>query len=103
MRLKKISFILVLSLALFGCSMMNNTNQSNPVGTQEYAAIQPYESSDSRIKHASLMSDMQSRFFIEDGLMELSKTHFHVHPLPIKRKLFWIMMNWMPLMDLGGC
>ena len=88
MRLKMISFILVLSLALFGCSTMNNTNQSNPVGTQEYAAIQPYESSDSRIKHASLMSDMQSRFFIEDGLMELSKTHFPCSSVAYKTQTF---------------
>lgn len=89
MRWKKISYGLCsLILLLSGCTSVSNTNQSTPIGTEEYAAIQPYETSDARIKHASLMGDTQSRFLMEQGLMDLSKNYFSPSEVAYKTQEF---------------
>ena len=73
----KNSLCIFMTLVLLcGCSSVSNSNQLNPIGEEEYAAIQPYESSDARIKHASLMGDTETRFRMEQGLMDLSKKYF---------------------------
>ncbi|MCF0107240.1 MAG: CamS family sex pheromone protein [Holdemanella sp.] len=66
---------LMLAFMLSGCSFIQSTN-TVAVRDGEYAAKLPYTVSNSRIKHASLISDFDNRVAIESGLMELSKDYF---------------------------
>ncbi len=85
----KNSLCIFMTLVLLcGCSSVSNSNQLNPIGEEEYAAIQPYESSDARIKHASLMGDTETRFRMEQGLMDLSKTYFPCTKVAYKTQEF---------------
>lgn len=89
MHWRKTSLCILMSLlVLCGCSTVSNSNQLDPIGEEEYAAIQPYESSDARIKHAALMGDTEARFRMEQGLMDLSKTYFSPTKVAYKTQEF---------------
>ena len=66
---------LVLACMLSGCSLLDTTS-GNAVHDGGYAAKTPFVSSDSRIKHVSLISDLDTRVSIESGLMDLSEDYF---------------------------
>ncbi|MDO4466349.1 MAG: CamS family sex pheromone protein [Bacillota bacterium] len=66
---------LALSLLLTACSK-TNTNEATPLKEGDYAAILPYETSTTRVKHVGLFNVLDFRLQIESGLMELSKKHF---------------------------
>lgn len=65
--------ILGLCLLLSACSTTDGTQISTQA---EYEAMVPFESSDTRVKHVGLVSDMNIRIEMEQGLMDLSKNHF---------------------------
>lgn len=88
MRTKKISCGIISALLILSGCTSANTNESNPIGNEEYAAIQPYETSDARIKHTALMGNAQSRFLMEQGLMDLSKKHFSPQEVAYKTQEF---------------
>lgn len=89
MPMKKIScFMIAFVLMLTGCTSTTNTNQAEALNAGEYSAILPYESSDSRIKHASLISDSEARYRMEGGVMELSKVHFSPSQVAYKTQEF---------------
>ena len=86
---KTISLLILAMLCICtACSSTANTNQSNALHSGEYSAILPYESSDSRIKHASLISDTGARVRMEEGLMELSKKYFSPSEVAYKTQVF---------------
>ncbi|MBQ0064835.1 MAG: CamS family sex pheromone protein [Firmicutes bacterium] len=66
---------LSLVLSLTACSN-TNTNESQPLKEGDYAAILPYETSTTRVKHVGLFNDLDFRLQIETGLMNLSKDYF---------------------------
>lgn len=72
-----------LALSLCGCSV-TNTNQATTTEEGEYAAILPYESSDTRSKHVGLLSNEDLRIEAESGLMDLSKKYFSVNSVAYK-------------------
>lgn len=67
--------LLSFSLALSGC-FSQNSNESQALNDDDYAAILPHESTDTRVKHISLIQDFDVRIQVEKGLMDLSKQHF---------------------------
>lgn len=76
--MRKSSFLclsLTMALALSACSA-TNTNEATPLKEGDYAAILPYETSTTRVKHVGLFNDLDFRVQIESGLMELSKEYF---------------------------
>lgn len=75
MRLNKIISI-ALVLVLSACSSSGSQNQSETVADEDYKAATPYEMSNTRVKHVGIISNEETRIQIEDGLMDLSKTHF---------------------------
>ena len=87
MQTSKWIFPVVLSLILCGCSL-DNTNESEALNDGEYAAILPYEATDARVKHISLLQDQNVRIQVEDGLMELSKKHFPTDSVAFKTHAF---------------
>lgn len=72
---------------LTGCSTLNS-NQSTALSSDEYAAILPYETSDTRVKHVGLVSDIDVRLQMEQGLMDLSKAHFSPSEVAYKTHAF---------------
>ena len=78
---------MIFSLVLCGCSS-NNSYESESLNDGEYAAILPYEPTDSRVKHISLIQDLDVRMQIENGLMELSKKHFPTDQVAFKTHNF---------------
>lgn len=44
--------------------------------SQDYSAVQPFSTSDTRSKHVGLISDMNIRTEMESGLMDLAKGYF---------------------------
>lgn len=77
----------VLAMALCGCSA-TNSNQAEALSSGDYSAILPYETSDTRVKHLGIISDVDQRIQIEDGLMELSKAHFSPNSVAYKTHAF---------------
>lgn len=78
---------LLLALTLCGCSM-TNTNQATSVEDDEYAAILPYETSDTRVKHVGLIQSSDLREEVEMGLMDLSKSYFSPSEVGYKTHVF---------------
>ncbi len=60
---------------LSGCGMSEQSN-SNALNQGDYAAALPFQESNTRVKHVSLISDMDVRTEVERGLMDLSKQYF---------------------------
>lgn len=85
MKKNKILCVL-LSLLLVGCS--NVSQSSTALYSGDYAASLPFEDSDTRVKHASLISNLQCRVQIESGLMDLSKTYFDPSQVTFKTHSF---------------
>ncbi|WP_286209603.1 CamS family sex pheromone protein [Dubosiella newyorkensis] len=76
--IKKIERILLASCLLFslsGCTVLN-PKDSQDRSTMTYQAATPFVSSDTRVKHVSLISDADVRTEVESGLMDLAKEHF---------------------------
>ncbi len=67
---------LVPALALAGCSDQTVQQTSKPLKPGDYAAILPYQTSDTRAKHIGLISDIDIRTQLEQGLMDISKDYF---------------------------
>lgn len=65
----------LLILALSACST-TNSNQSQALSSNDYAAILPYDTKDTRVKHVGIIPDINTRIQLEDGLMDLSKQYF---------------------------
>lgn len=65
----------LLCLALCGCSG-SAVQQASGLTDQDYSAILPYQTSDTRGKHVGLISDIDIRVALEQGLMDLSKAYF---------------------------
>jgi protein involved in sex pheromone biosynthesis len=74
-RLGSIVLAGALALSLAGCAS-GNTNEAAALSAEDYAAILPYDTSDSRVKHIGLISDLDVRIEMETGLMDLSKSYF---------------------------
>ncbi len=67
---------LLLGASLLGGCKASNTNQVTAYDPGDYSAILPYESSDMRGKHVGLISNIDVRMQLENGLMSLSKEYF---------------------------
>lgn len=80
-------FCIACSLALTGC-MSFNSNETKALNNDDYAAILPHESTDTRVKHISLIQDFDVRVQVEKGLMDLSKKHFPVNQVAFKTHEF---------------
>ena len=83
----RLFFIALLVLSLSACSA-TNSNQAKALSSGDYSAILPYETSDTRVKHLGILSDVDLRIQIEDGLMELSKSHFSPNSVAYKSHAF---------------
>ena len=68
--------------------MSFNSNETKPLNDDDYAAILPHESTDTRVKHISLIQDFDVRVQVEEGLMDLSKKHFPVNQVAFKTHEF---------------
>ena len=75
------------ALMLAGCST-GNSNQATGLSSGEYGAILPYESSNVRGKHVGLISDLDVRYQLEQGLMELSRSYFNPSEVGYKSHFF---------------
>lgn len=84
---KKGSLFLASALLLAGCST-GNTNAAAPLDSSQYSAILPYEAADMRVKHVGLISDIDVRTQVEEGLMELSKQWFKPEDNGFKNHVF---------------
>ncbi len=85
MRINKIlGIFLVFSLS--ACSMLNG--KSTALNNGDYAAVLPYEDSNTRVKHVSLISNLDCRVQIEQGLMDLSKKYFSPDEVAYKTHAF---------------
>ena len=75
------------AFVLGGCST-GNFNQATGLSSGEYGAILPYESSSMRGKHVGLIGDVDIRYQLEQGLMELSKAYFNPAEVGYKSHAF---------------
>lgn len=66
---------MIFSLLISGCSEPG-ARVVQGLKPDEYGAILPYETSDTRGKHIGLISDIDIRSQLESGLMDLSKEYF---------------------------
>lgn len=80
-------FAFLLTLSLSGCSLISQ-NDSMALQAGDYAAILPFESSDTRVKHVGLISDQDLRIEVESGLMDLSKQYFSPDDVGYKTHVF---------------
>ena len=87
--MRKIKTIIIglLAMSLCACSA-TNSNQAKNLSSGEYAAILPYDTSNTRVKHLGILSDVDLRVQVEKGLMELSKSHFSVNAVAYKTHAF---------------
>lgn len=76
-----------LSMLLAACTT-GNTNQSEALNQGDYAAILPYDASNTRGKHVGLISDIDVRNQMETGLMDLSKAYFDPNEVAYKTHVF---------------
>lgn len=80
-------FCLILAtLALTACSSSSNNNVVNPIA--EFEAMTPFQFSDTRVKHVGLISDMDLRIQMEQGLMDLSKDYFSPQDVGFRTHVF---------------
>lgn len=86
-KINKVMITAVLTFLLSACSA-TNSHQATELSSGDYAAILPYETSDTRVKHLGILSDIDMRIQIEDGLMELSKAHFSPNSVAYKTHAF---------------
>ncbi len=87
MKNKRMAALLSLLLLITGCSSLNS-HQSEPLSSGGYAAILPFETSDMRVKHSGLFTDLDARIQMEEGLMDLSKQHFNPSSVGFKNHVF---------------
>lgn len=71
-----------------GCSAITSNSNTSTNQQEEYSAILPYESSDTRVKHVGIIASEDVRIQIEDGLMDLSKQHFSPSEVGYKTHTF---------------
>lgn len=86
MKVKTGTWLLCAALLLAGCS--SSGSSSSAITSEDYAAIVPYETSDTRVKHIGLLEDYDVRREVETGLMDLSKTYFSVNEVAYKTHAF---------------
>lgn len=89
MRNKKLIFlvpVLCTCMALGGCR--EGVERAQPLKAGDYAAILPYETSDTRGKHIGLIADIDIRTQLEKGLMDLSKEYFSPDEVAYKNHAF---------------
>lgn len=85
---KVIVGILCASL-LTGCSALDfGSNNTNTTSSQDYSAVLPFQSSDTRVKHVGIIADEDTRLQIENGLMDLSKQYFSPNQVSYKSHAF---------------
>ena len=84
---RKLCILLTISMILCGCSS-GSSNSSDSSSEDEYQAVTPYETSDTRVKHVGLISDSKTRIQIEDGLMDQSKAYFSPKEVSYKTHAF---------------
>lgn len=82
----------LLAALLFGTLFAGCSEQAisttQPLKPGDYAAILPYEVSDTRAKHIGLIADIDIRTQLELGLMDLSKTYFPPSEVAYKTHAF---------------
>lgn len=81
------SLLLSLCLLAAGCSS-GNTHSARALNSGQYSAILPYDAADMRVKHVGLLSDLDVRTQVENGLMELSKQWFPPEENGFKNHVF---------------
>lgn len=76
--------------AFFGLSgcQMNSQYDASALNAGEYEAALPFRESDTRVKHVSLISDMDIRTEMESGLMDLSKQYFSPNDVVFRSHTF---------------
>ena len=74
------------SLTLVGCE--DSVQKAQPLKPGDYAAILPYETSDTRGKHIGLIADIDIRTQMEKGLMDISKAYFSPDEVAYKNHAF---------------
>lgn len=80
---------LLLGSTLFaGCQNSAAVQTVQPLKPGDYAAVLPYDTSDTRGKHIGLISDIDIRTQLEMGLMELSKNYFPSSEVAFKNHAF---------------
>ena len=84
---KVVCFFTILALGITGCSSFGSNNADSS-DADEYQAVMPYNTSDTRVKHVGLISDQNTRVQIEDGLMDLSKQYFSPNQVKYKTHAF---------------
>lgn len=78
---------MIFSLLIAGCSATGSST-SSAIYAGDYAAIVPYETSDTRVKHIGLISSYDTRKEVETGLMDLSKQYFSPNDVAYKTHTF---------------
>lgn len=87
--MKRLSLLLsLLSFGLSACSQGTLQQTTTPLKPGEYAAVLPYSTSDTRGKHIGLISDMDIRVQLEQGLMDLAKTYFPPNEVAFRTHVF---------------
>lgn len=74
------------AMTLTGCQ--DSVQKAQPLKPGDYAAILPYETSDTRGKHIGLIADIDVRTQLEKGLMDLSKAYFSPEEVAYKNHAF---------------
>lgn len=87
---KLLAACLTATLLLSGCNDGNTSrNDTQTIATEgDYAAILPFNTSDARQKHTSVISDQGERYNITTGLMELSQNYFSTNNVAFKESQF---------------
>lgn len=85
--MRKVSWLLALSLLIGGCASVPDA-PTDALVEGDYPAILPYETSNTRAKHVGLISDMDIRTQMETGLMDLSKAYFDPASMAYRTHMF---------------
>lgn len=79
--------VLCLVFVLAGCQS-TSSNDSLALQAGDYAAILPFQTSDTRVKHVGLSSNQNLRMEVESGLMDLSKQYFSPSEVGFRTHVF---------------
>ena len=74
-------------LCLTGCDIAN-TRDASYLTSGDYTAALPFQENDTRVKHVSLISDMDVRMQMEEGLMDLSRQYFSPNDVAFRSHTF---------------
>lgn len=86
--MKKLSILLALMLVMAGCVPAGTSGLGTALRNGDYAAILPYDASNTRGKHVGLIPDIDIRTQMEIGLMDLSKEYFNPSDVAFKSHVY---------------